>query len=170
MSATDGVTHLLAITATEWAAVALLAGAAVAFSVPGIRAYMTKRRNGEPAPSSVGERSERFARLARERQELESLMSDVRELTRLCAAQIDARTAKLEQLLERAERAAARLDGAPASPSVETRRVTVAPAAPRDPHAERIFALADAGKSPVEIASELGEHVGKIELMLALRA
>lgn len=38
-----------------------------------------------------------------------------------------------------------------------------------DPTTVEVFALADAGKSPVEIAAHLGEHVGKVELMLALR-
>ncbi|MFM9959012.1 MAG: hypothetical protein ACKVZJ_13155 [Phycisphaerales bacterium] len=40
--------------------------------------------------------------------------------------------------------------------------------APADPLAHRIVELARAGKTPVEIAGELHEHTGKIELILAL--
>lgn len=169
MPATEGMNRLLAVSNTEWAALLLLVGAAMAFALPAVRSFLARRRSGAPRPTSVHDRVLRFGRLAREREELESLMSDVRELTRLCAAQLDSRTAKIEKLLERAERAASRLEGVADVPAVETRRISVATPAPRDPHAERIFALADAGRSPVEIASELGEHVGKIELMLALR-
>jgi hypothetical protein len=38
-----------------------------------------------------------------------------------------------------------------------------------DPVAEDVYRLADGGKSSVEIAKELGEHTGKVELILALR-
>lgn len=38
-----------------------------------------------------------------------------------------------------------------------------------DPAANRIYELADAGKSPVEIAATLAEHTGKVELLLNLR-
>lgn len=33
-----------------------------------------------------------------------------------------------------------------------------------------IYALADAGSDPLEIAKQLDEHVGKVELILALRS
>ena len=38
-----------------------------------------------------------------------------------------------------------------------------------DPLAEQIYELADAGRTPVEIAQDLDEQVGKVELILALR-
>ena len=38
-----------------------------------------------------------------------------------------------------------------------------------DPLKRRIYELDDTGHTSVEIATELGEHVGKIELILALR-
>jgi len=162
---------LLALSNTEWAAVLLFGGAALVLAVPAVRAYLARRRSGTNVPAPVSDRALRFNRLAREREELESLMSDVRELTRLCAAQIDARTARLEHLLERAERAAAQLNTrASDAPLIGTRRVSVDAPAPADPVTSKVYSLADAGRSPVEIASELGEHVGKVELMLALRS
>lgn len=38
-----------------------------------------------------------------------------------------------------------------------------------DPVADRVYELADSGRSPVEIAGALQEHTGKVELILALR-
>ncbi|HBS28705.1 MAG TPA: hypothetical protein DEB06_04470 [Phycisphaerales bacterium] len=164
----------LALTRTDWWSVGLLAAGAALFALPAIRRIVRRRLTPGAAPESVQARASQFARLSDERRELEALMSDVRELTRLCAAQIDARTAKLERLVERAEGVASRLEGAPArtgSARIESRRVTPSSGEPPpDPLAERVYALADAGRSPVEIASELSEHVGKVELVLALRA
>jgi len=39
----------------------------------------------------------------------------------------------------------------------------------RDPFTQQVYDLADAGKNPVEIASQLNEQTGKVELVLALR-
>jgi hypothetical protein len=41
---------------------------------------------------------------------------------------------------------------------------------PADPVTRRVYELADDGLPPVEIARELDEHVGKVELILALRS
>ncbi len=43
------------------------------------------------------------------------------------------------------------------------------PVAPSDPLAMQIYELADQGHSPVGIAQQLDEQVGKVELILALR-
>lgn len=46
------------------------------------------------------------------------------------------------------------------------------PQSPTDPDAElkyKVCGLADAGHDPIEIAKQLDEHVGKVELILALR-
>ena len=40
---------------------------------------------------------------------------------------------------------------------------------PTDSLRRAIYALADASRSPAEIARELDEHIGKVELILALR-
>jgi len=40
---------------------------------------------------------------------------------------------------------------------------------PADSLRRAIYALADSGRTPVEISRELDEHIGKIELILALR-
>ena len=38
-----------------------------------------------------------------------------------------------------------------------------------DPLAASVYELADAGVDPIAIARQLNEHVGKVELILALR-
>lgn len=65
--------------------------------------------------------------------------------------------------------------GLASHPDTESARPTPARSAPvpapisDDPAANRIYELADAGKSPVEIAATLAEHTGKVELLLNLR-
>ena len=86
---------------------------------------------------------------------------------------------RVEALIDRAERRIAELEGTLAeSPQVTTRRVepasmTMSPDAMRyeaaDPIAVDVYRLADEGRSSIEIAKELDEHTGKIELILALR-
>ena len=41
---------------------------------------------------------------------------------------------------------------------------------PVDPLAKSVYSFADQGLDPAAIAAKLNEHVGKIELILALRA
>jgi hypothetical protein len=41
---------------------------------------------------------------------------------------------------------------------------------PDDPLARQVYQLADTGLAPADIAQKIGEHVGKVELILALRS
>ncbi|MEO0483170.1 MAG: hypothetical protein AAF138_06060 [Planctomycetota bacterium] len=99
-------------------------------------------------------------------------------------AQLDARAVRLETLVDRAEAAIDRLSAAdlaapPASPArTATARTTTAtePPAPEpafgpesDPMHRRVYELADAGRGPIDIARELGQPTGQVELILALR-
>ncbi|MEE9404938.1 MAG: hypothetical protein V3V20_08590 [Algisphaera sp.] len=54
-----------------------------------------------------------------------------------------------------------------AEPAVAQREASPAPSA--DPLVGQVHRLADVGKSASDIAAELGEHIGKVELILALR-
>jgi hypothetical protein len=134
-----------------------------------------------------------------ERDSLEKLMVEVQELTRICAAQIENRATKLEHLIELADQRLADLERATARrPSVsqpapdrdrevESRPATVrsnrsrdwsaegdeesvSPAQRRDQLAERVHELSAMGLKSVEIARQLDEQVGKVELILALRS
>ncbi len=58
-----------------------------------------------------------------------------------------------------------------AAPSVRPPRTTVEPLKiAGNPRFERVYALADAGMSPVSIANQIGSQVGEVELILSLRS
>ncbi len=59
----------------------------------------------------------------------------------------------------------------PAVPSARPSRTTVEPLKiAGNPRFERVYALADAGMSPVSIANQIGSQVGEVELILSLRS
>lgn len=118
---------------------------------------------------------------AKHRAEIERLMVDAQELTRVCSAQLDNRLDRLERLLHRADQITEPKPQpratAPASRPVE---VSPEPAQRRhppasfampdvDPLSSQVYALSDEGFPAVEIAQRLDEQVGKVELILALR-
>ena len=126
-----------------------------------------------------------------ERDRVNELMVDAEELARRLAALLDSKAERVERLLDRAEQRLLELEAkerslgstptAEGEPRIRTHRVAFAepadsesaPDAIRyesdDPVAVEIYRLSDEGKSPVEIAKSLGEHTGKVELILALR-
>lgn len=104
-----------------------------------------------------------------------------RELNELCtrvADELDRRAERLEKLIAEADAKLARLErltaGAvapdPLAVLAESKpRVAAAPMHDGDPLAGEVYRLADSGLPPVQIAQKLGQHTGKIELILALR-
>lgn len=110
------------------------------------------------------------------------------DLSRRLAAQLDNKAQRLETLIRQADERIGRLGGAgAASHASPAARGSAAPparaqaaTAPRpmrseasrsvDPVTRAVYDLADQGRSPVEIAQALDEQVGKVELILALRA
>ncbi len=118
-------------------------------------------RAPKPAPKS-GESAEH----------LRAVMTEMQELTRACAAQIESKVAKLEATIREADDRLARLNGMGGvephriepkpMPGVEVRRVTPSkPTIGGDELSQRVFALADAGRTPADIARELSEHTGR---------
>lgn len=125
------------------------------------------------------------------------LARELDELGKRLADELDARADRLEKLLAEADGKLARLEKLTAAtvqpvpesagPLTEVKHfagssgpadTTAQPAAPRsaaavmaeiDPLAGEIYKLADTGLPPVQIAQKLGQHTGKIELLLALR-
>ena len=107
---------------------------------------------------------------------LERLIHDTEAVTRLAAEALDDRIRQLESLIALADDRLAELDrrtqaadpghaSVARAPDVHVRTIEH----PRDSVMEEIYRLADEGRSPVEIARELEEHAGKVELILALR-
>jgi hypothetical protein len=99
-----------------------------------------------------------------------SLAADMQELADRLAQEMDQRAARLEQLIAAAD---ARLVELKSLPRRAARDSAAAPAAsaipPHDPAFAQIYALADAGATPVEIARTTGRPTGQVELILNLR-
>jgi hypothetical protein len=124
--------------------------------------------------------------------EMSNLLVELSEMARQVTAQLDTRATKLELLMKEADEKIETLRALQAqSPSLP--QPTLAPTGLRQSLAERealmqpldapppppepqidprhaeIYALADQGRTPVDIASRLGRPSGEIELILALR-
>ena len=149
------------------------------------------RGMGQP---TAREHLERYKTRDAVRGDLEGLMVDIEELARRLGAQLDAKSRELERRIAEADQRIARLGGAALPPAAD--RFEPQAAAPADPPGEapdepgppasadpgepppgpgedplvaQVHGLADAGQTASQIAAELGEHIGKIELILALR-
>ena len=80
--------------------------------------------------------------------ELEQAVAELGELTH-----------RLEELIAQADQRIETLRDLTSSPAVSA----------TNPLARRIYQLADSGRDSAQIAQELEEHIGKVELILALR-
>ncbi|MBI1369900.1 MAG: hypothetical protein GC162_14755 [Planctomycetes bacterium] len=154
-----------------------------------VRSRYARRQHDHLPPR---ERLERVKQTHGMRNDMRDMMVELEELTRRFSAQLDAKSMTLEKLLDRADQTIAKLENLteqsaaapPAAPPKEpyrrSRKTAAAqaidaaaepPAPPPAPDvlSQRIYQLADAGKSSVQIAKQLDEQVGKVELILALR-
>jgi len=160
--------------------------------VAGLTIYMIATRNrirrsmNQPRTTS----RDRFAdvqRRARLSRDVEEVMGELDELARQVNGKLDIRFAKLEAVirdadarieqLSRLTRAAqgestldVTVDDVPARPPGETgHRAALEPDVSEPPLHADVYALADRGLSPVDIASQTNRTTGEIELILALR-
>lgn len=146
---------------------------------------MRKRRARQGTQVTAREQLERMKQEKAVRGDLEHLMVELEQLTKRFAAQLDAKSAQLEKLLDEADqrieelrRAEERAANRPAEayaqqdPWQNASSRVEPPAAPpteEDNLARQVYQLSDQGLAPFDIARRLDEHVGKVELMLALR-
>lgn len=104
--------------------------------------------------------------------EMSNLLVELSEMARQTTSQLDARAAKLELLLKEADQKIAALGAASATMkengSAQSSVISLKESLP-DPRHIEIYALADQGRSPQEIARQLDRPNGEIELILALR-
>lgn len=104
---------------------------------------------------------------------LRSVMDDAEELAQLISDRLDRQAARLEQLIAAADDRLTRLEAAAArAPEPVSQPAPRPPRPPRDttdPLTRQIYDLSDRGTPPVEIARQLNQHTGKVELILALR-
>ncbi len=109
--------------------------------------------------------------------DMSNLLVELSAMARQITAQIDTRSAKLELLIKEADEKIAQLremtQGTRVSPYAMAAPIAPRSKAPEVPveaaHSE-IYSLADEGRSPREIAAQLGRQDGEIELILALRS
>ncbi len=145
------------------------------------------RRNKTRSADMLRPPAERLADLRQEanrrREPVEALMADAAELCQRLASQLDAKAARLEQLLADADRAITRLEGrepparhAAPTPGDGLRMDAFTASGPRprpspdvEPVQAKVYALADQGLTPRQIAEQLEQPQGHVELMLNLR-
>jgi hypothetical protein len=146
--------------------------------------WLTHRRG-----SALALRTKQGRRKVRDavRGDIDELTSEIEKVAQHLSEQLDDRCARLEKLIGQADRRINELEtliedqNSPAPvPKQRLRRpvdskISIAvggppePAEPQDPLAKSVYALADHGLAPNEIADKLHEHIGKVELILALR-
>jgi hypothetical protein len=154
---------------SQWTMVAL-AIISIYFAV--VRPMMKKKKDPLAKPAQFGLSKERTV----ERQ-MQNLLVELSEMTRQITAQLDTRSQKLQLLIEEADKRIAELQHAPQQPgSPRNEPVWSAPASqptlpaePVDEEHQRIYDLADGGKTAGDIAKVLGQPRGEVELILALR-
>jgi hypothetical protein len=99
---------------------------------------------------------------------LENSVAQARELSTLLDGQVDEAARRLERLIEQADDKIRRLERLAAA-ELHVRTPYRAEPPVVDPMNQQVYSLADEGLHPVEIARQLQQHTGKVELILALR-
>lgn len=155
-----------------------------------ISRYRKQRRHLDSRSRLTPEETiERARQIRGLRGDLEQLMVEVEQLAKRFSAQLDAKAMQVEQEVSRADERIAHLrqlmevdspmaacgpgdeedTSLTAEGSILDLVSTASNSHGEDALAKRVFALADAGLSAVDIARQLDEQIGKVELILALR-
>jgi hypothetical protein len=161
--------------------------------------YQRRRAGPEPdRPGAALTPHEELERVKQDHgmhRDLAEVAAEVERMAKRLGTQLDRQATHLEGLIHQADARIARLEklagtpgrattpastDAPAPPNASEPDApkqddAFAPAAgaslqPDDPLARKVYALADQGAPPEDIARKIGEHVGKVELILALRS
>lgn len=139
---------------------------------------LRKRRRNQLPDVTPTEQLERHRQARGMRGDLEEVMVEVEQLARRFGSQLDAKSVQLTKLIAEADERIARLEslekgagqrGDGPSPRQTAPDAPARPGVPEDELTRNVYRLADAGNSSLEIAQTLKEHVGKVELILALR-
>ncbi len=148
---------------TKWAAVGL---AIFTIMYVVIRPWFRKKDPLSKPPA--------FASLAQQRsveREMQNVLVELSKMARQITGQLDTRAAKLEALIREADEKIAVMKSTPSSSSPGLAPLIDTPETrpPSDPRHAQVYALADEGRSSMEIAQQLNRPSGEIELILALR-
>jgi len=162
----------------------LLAAGILLITISMLRFYKKKQGNQKDPKAAANETIERNRQLRGVRHDLETLMVEIEEYAKRMGAQLDAKSMRLEKLLDEADRKLQRLESRGLSPEAQLNATKMdggssddqanpepmpQPEATADPLAQTVLELADQGHDAQSIAQQLDEHVGKVELILALR-
>jgi hypothetical protein len=175
---------------TQW--VVLAAGVLATLYV--IMRSKSRKKRVDPLARQSSSGSMGLAQQRQVERDISNLMVEMLETARQMTAQLDTRAAKLELLIRQADQrlevAKAAGGAAPATlspPSDESNTSTTVEAGPDtapsypvvaaslpaetppDPRHAEIYAMADSGRSPHDIARSLDRPNGEVELILALR-
>lgn len=163
---------------------ALIVVGVLALTVTLMRRLQRRHRDRAAPTAEPSERLDEIRhRAVAGREPLDRVMADAEELARHLAAVLDAKAARLELLIEEADRKIAAIEAGGSPPVPAAARTPAPAAAPVVASAapapastptglsqrDRIYQMADAGRTPIEIARELGQPAGQVELLLALR-
>ncbi|MHC5023478.1 MAG: hypothetical protein ACYTGG_06145 [Planctomycetota bacterium] len=140
-----------------------------------IRGRVARRQAAAPPPREM---IQQIKDRASSRAATTSSTSEMVDTARRLAAQLDNKAARLEQLIAEADQRLQRLQrleqqhvsDTPPPPPPPAPDPYALPTEPEpDPLTRSVYDLADNGHEPVEIARQLDEQIGKVELILALR-
>lgn len=139
-----------------------------------VRMLIRRRKRISITDGPPHERLEAIRVQARKREQLHAFGADVHELVQRLATQLDNKAARMEQLLRDADERIRKLER---MQRIDRNRTPVDTEHASgdtignepDPVTNRVYELADQGEKPVEIARQVNQHVGQVELILALR-
>ncbi len=168
-----------------WMGLGALLGVLLLTSLWLRKSLRSMRGGGEAVGRNESEASPGLADARSVRDELEQIMIQLQQLSRQLNDRLDAKTARLEAAVHAADQRIRRLEDLRASPtdrsalnlvvddnslpSDQPAPTTDSISAAEDAQTTHIVSLADQGQSPVEIARQLHQPVGEIELILSLR-
>ncbi len=161
-------------TASPWAAVGLallMVGFAI-FMTFSIRGKIARRNAARPSPRELVEQMRSHPRVLAS--DAHMYTAKLQDTARRLSGQLDNKARRLEVLIDEADQRIVAL-GAPTEPATRpaTRRATEPASGNSEHHPDEltraVYEQADAGRSALEIAQQLDEQVGKVELILALR-
>lgn len=138
---------------------------------------IVRRSRAQAMSLTAAERAERARQVQGVHRDLERLMVEIEQMAKRLGDQLDAKALRLEQLLAQAEQRVQQLQSSlrqteeeePAAGPLNAASAVTSPP-DDDPLTRSVCALADQGLTSLQIAQRLGEHAGKVELILALRS
>ncbi|MCZ6492888.1 MAG: hypothetical protein O6933_02295 [Planctomycetota bacterium] len=149
-----------------------------------VRGKIARRNMNRPSPR---EWIEHIKAVRHRHDDVQAVSAQLVDTARRLGAQLDNKAQRLELLLQEADERIAQLseakdaglsaaddsvvgrEGAFGGPDPGPSKPSHDPPRPLDPLTQGVYELADTGRSPLEIAQQMDEQVGKVELILALR-